>query len=75
MSYSNNSLNQAKRALRESTLHALRELEVEQAGDSLVISGKVTSFYHKQMAQEIVRSVCRDIELCNAVDVMSVIDH
>lgn len=74
MSWSNSSLNQAKRALRESTLHALRELEVEQSGTSLIISGKVTSFYHKQMAQEIVRAACRDVELCNSVDVMSVSD-
>ena len=62
-------MNEARQALRESYLHALRALEVEQAGDSIVISGQVTSYYQKQMAQEIVRAVCQDIELQNVVDV------
>ena len=69
MSRSNDNLIQAKKAMRESSLHALRELVVEQAGQTLIISGRVGSFYHKQMAQEIARAVCRDIELHNTVDV------
>lgn len=69
MSRPNNSLNQAKRALRECRLHPLRALAVEQAGESIIISGRVNSFYHKQMAQEIVRAVCNDIELRNNIDV------
>lgn len=69
MSRPTDRLNKARQALRESCLHALRELEVEQAGDSIVISGRVSSFYHKQMAQEVVKAVCSDIELFNAVDV------
>lgn len=69
MSGSKDNLDQARRALRESFLNDLRTLDVEQAGDSLVISGRVNSFYHKQMAQEIVRAVCEGVELHNTVDV------
>lgn len=75
MTRSNSNLNQAKRALQQSVLPPLRELVVEQAGQALVISGQVGSFYHKQMAQEIVRSVCRDIDLQNTVDVERRVDR
>ena len=52
-----------------SPILALRELQVQQAGQSLVISGSVDSFYHKQLAQEAIRAVCRDVELVNSVAV------
>jgi hypothetical protein len=63
-------LEQARDALRGSPLCSIRELQVEQHGDGLLISGKVDSFYKKQMAQEAVRAACRDVELQNAVDVL-----
>ena len=69
MSGSLDNLNQAREALRQSFLQDLRALSVEQAGESLVITGRVTSFYHKQMAQEIIRAVCQGVELHNTVDV------
>ena len=59
----------ARDALRCASFHELRDLEVERAGASLVISGRVKTFYHKQMAQEAIRAVCNEIELKNAVDV------
>ena len=62
-------LDQAQSALRSSPIVALRDLIVEQSGESLVISGKVTSFYQKQMAQEAIRAVCHDVELLNTVAV------
>ena len=40
-----------------------------KAGDSIVISGRVRSFYEKQMAQEAVRAVCNGVQLKNSVSV------
>ena len=40
-----------------------------QSGDALFISGRVKTFYHKQLAQELVRHVADGVELINAVDV------
>ena len=62
-------LERARVALTDSPISALRELDVEQAGDSLVITGRVSSFYQKQMAQEAIRAVCQDVELLNTVAV------
>jgi hypothetical protein len=59
----------AQQALTDSAIRALRDLHVTEDGSSLVLSGRVTSFYQKQLAQEAVRSVCRDIDLVNSVDV------
>ena len=58
---------QAKQALKLSSLHAIRKLQVERLDGALVISGSVASFYHKQMAQEAIRAVCREAELHNSV--------
>ena len=60
-------LEKARGALTHNPILSHRELEVEQAGDALVISGRVFSFYEKQMAQEAIRAVCRDIQLQNTV--------
>ena len=48
----------AQAALTTSPFYELRGLQVEQRDDALLISGCVSSFYHKQLAQEVVRSVC-----------------
>lgn len=60
-------------ALANSPISELRELQVELDGtqDSLLLSGIVSSFYHKQLAQEVVRAVCKnlDYELVNAIRV------
>jgi osmotically-inducible protein OsmY len=62
----------AERALKSSPIHALRELKVGQDGDGLVLTGSVETFYLKQLAQELVRSVARDCELVNSVRVQYV---
>ena len=61
----------AQMALSRSPVYELRELRVEPCGDGLVISGSVSSFYHKQLAQEAVRAICDgiDIELVNTISV------
>jgi hypothetical protein len=59
----------AQAALTNSPFYELRELRVEQRSGALVISGCVSSFYHKQLAQEVVRSVCAGIEVVNSIRV------
>lgn len=57
----------AETALAASPVHELRGVRVEQRGELLVLSGAVSSYYHKQLAQEAVRSVCREVELVNDI--------
>jgi osmotically-inducible protein OsmY len=61
----------AQAALANSPIYELRELQVEQTNGSLLISGTVSSFYHKQLAQEVVRAVCNyvDFEVINTIRV------
>jgi hypothetical protein len=60
----------AQRALTSSPIYALRELRVEQTGEVLVLSGLVSSYYHKQLAQEVVRAVAEGIEVVNSIHVL-----
>lgn len=60
----------AQSALADSPIHALRELKVEQVDDSLLICGSVSSFYHKQLAQEVVRAVAGQVAVVNTVQVL-----
>jgi hypothetical protein len=62
-------LPRAKTALAGSPIFELRDLQVEHRDQSLLISGAVSSFYHKQLAQEVVRSVCEGIDVVNAIRV------
>ena len=59
----------AQTALGKSPVCELRDLRVEMRDGALVISGAVSSFYHKQLAQEVVRAVCKDceVELINLI--------
>ena len=61
--------NQAQAALKSSPIFALRDLRVESNGKSLLISGRVSSFYYKQLAQEVVRSVSEGLQVVNSIDV------
>jgi hypothetical protein len=61
----------AQAALCSSPFYELRELLVQPRDDTLHISGCVSSFYHKQLAQEVVRSVCTDVKVVNAICVES----
>lgn len=68
----------AQQALSSSGVYALRELTVSPDGETLVITGFVSSYYHKQLAQEIVRHAlgCTeeaeeiDVEVINAIKVL-----
>ena len=46
----------ARQTLSRSTIYVLRKIEVECDTDAIVLRGSVDSFYHKQLAQEL---VCR----------------
>lgn len=59
----------ARSALAASPIHALRELQVSRRGNSLLLSGRVDSFYYKQLAQEVVRMVADGLQVVNSVDV------
>ena len=60
---------QAAHALRRSLHPALRQLNVESDDRALIISGRVTSYYLKQLAQETIMPVRGELELVNRVDV------
>jgi osmotically-inducible protein OsmY len=60
----------AKTELLRSPEFALRGLNVEQSGGRLVIRGRVSRFYHKQLAQEVVRAVSGGLCVVNSVEVL-----
>jgi hypothetical protein len=59
----------AQKALSASPVFALRDLRVDQEEEHLRISGLVSSFYHKQLAQEVVRAVAEGVQVVNTVTV------
>ena len=59
----------ARLALASSGLRPIRELSVERLGDSLVLAGQVSTFYQKQVAQELVRAVAGKLAVLNEVEV------
>ncbi len=60
---------QAQRALSTSPIFDLRHLHVELAEGSLLLSGRVETFYHKQLAQEVVRNVADGLRVVNDIAV------
>jgi len=62
-------INEAAHALKKSSHPALRNLSVEGNESTLVISGKVTSYYLKQLAQETIMPVRGPFQLVNKVSV------
>jgi hypothetical protein len=63
-------LTQAAHALKRSLHPALRHLRVEENDQCLVISGRVTSYYLKQLAQETLMPVRGALQLVNRVNVV-----
>lgn len=59
----------AQSALTSSPFYSLRELTVESRDDAILIYGSVTSFYHKQLAQEAVCAVAGKLKVVNSVHV------
>ena len=63
--------NTASSVLSRSPVSALRRIRVDGKADHLKLSGKVRSYYHKQLAQETVRGVARGMRLVNQIQVKS----
>jgi hypothetical protein len=61
---------QAEQVLRQSALPALRKLCVEESDAVVVITGSVSSYYLKQLAQETVMPLLGPRELFNRVKVI-----
>ncbi|TWU41979.1 BON domain-containing protein [Novipirellula artificiosorum] len=59
----------AYEVLSRSSVAELRNLRVDESGSELKLSGRVRSFYHKQLAQESVRNVAGGLRVINSVDV------
>ena len=59
----------AQVALSESPIYDLRHLHVDREGNTLLLSGRVATFYHKQLAQEVVRAVAGGLHVVNSIDV------
>ncbi len=60
----------AVQALRQSSHPALRSLTVEEIDEAIVISGRVSSYYLKQLAQEMIMQVRTGRELVNRITVI-----
>ena len=60
----------AKSALLQSSIYVLRKLQVEQRDEAIILRGRVDSFYHKQLAQELVRMAVDGVEVINAISVV-----
>jgi hypothetical protein len=56
-----------EQALRQSALPALRKLAVAETDAEVVLTGSVSSYYLKQLAQETVMPVLGERELFNRV--------
>jgi hypothetical protein len=62
-------LGQAKKLLAESPIQELHRLRIEQQGETLTVSGRLSNFYLKQQAQETIRPATRGLQVRNAVRV------
>lgn len=63
-------LTQARAALSLSNIYVLRKLQIERDGEALIMRGRVDSYYHKQLAQELVKAAVDGIEVINALQVV-----
>ena len=60
----------ANEMLAKSSVRELRELRVDERDEAVELTGTVRSFYHKQLAQETVRSVAQGRQLINRLEVI-----
>ena len=61
----------ANATLARSSVSELRMIRVDRSENDLQLTGSVRSFYHKQLAQEAVRSVACGLRVINRVNVAS----
>lgn len=67
--YEQDVANAALAVLAQSSVAELRKIRVDGRENELQLSGRVRSFYHKQLAQETVRTVAAGMQVVNQVDV------
>jgi hypothetical protein len=67
----NGSVFRASDALRLSPIPALRHLTVEEGPGQVILSGRLPSYYYKQLAQETVLPYLGSRELVNQVVVVA----
>ena len=60
----------ADEALRASPIPALRKLFVEETEEAIILSGSVSTYYHKQLAQETLMPLRGSRALHNKVTVV-----
>jgi hypothetical protein len=60
---------QAKAVLGRSRIFDLRQLEVDCQRECVVLRGSVNSFYHKQLAQELIKTAIDGVEVINDIRV------
>jgi osmotically-inducible protein OsmY len=60
---------QARQALARSRIFDLRNLQVHDDDECVVLRGNVGSYYHKQLAQELVRAAVDGAEVINEITV------
>jgi hypothetical protein len=63
-------LSRARVALSLSNIYVLRKLQLDRDGEALVMRGRVDSYYHKQLAQELVKAAVEGTEVINALQVV-----
>ena len=59
----------ATAVLANSNVRELRDVRVDNRENKIRLSGRVRSFYHKQLAQEAVKGVAGGLRVENHVDV------
>ena len=63
-------LTRARAVLSHSKVLRLRGLAVYSSEGQIILRGKVPLFYHKQLAQELVRMAVEGVEVVNLIDVV-----
>jgi osmotically-inducible protein OsmY len=59
----------ARLVLSRSQIYVLRKIEVDCECDAIALRGTVDSFYHKQLAQELVRTAVDGVDVINDLEV------
>ena len=59
----------ARAVLAESFIHDLHDLQVDEHDGCLELSGLVSRFYYKQVAQELVLRACEEVAVVNSIRV------
>ena len=59
----------AREILSNSSVRELRFLRVDGSANQLELTGRVGSYYHKQLAQETIRRVAGGMQMVNRVQV------